>query len=602
MKKDRFAAGVLLMISGGVLGAQTLFSAADFGAVPNDGKSDIAAFQQAFKACAAADGPVVLKIAPGVYDFPGEAVNSVIIDRCNELTIEADGAVVAAGKTTPFYFRNCEKLTVKGLTIRSVWKNFSVGTLIDKGDDYLTIRFDAADHITAATPIQNFQDYDRASSTVIGNLDIFSPNVSKAEDVGADTVRYTLKGVSRNESRKAEYFRKAMETLPVGTEFVARHEVYSGYGLDFLRCSEVTVDGVTVNSMTGFAAKFIECRDVALKNFTVEPDKNSARRHLSTSGDCVMMLYLEGSLLVENTRILHGGDDSLTVMTKYIEGEELVDRRTLRAFIKTGWQGATPQRGDTLVFRNRRTLAVSGSAVVEKAKWDGAAKRWTITFAEDLPETVRPDDVASNTRYLPSVTIRDSVFGDGRARGVILDAHDILLENNTFRGTGMPGVKIWTETQVSIDMGPPSENVVIRNNRFIDCGMVPLLVYAGAREPAGVHRNITIENNLFDSNGPLNKQRMKRFLADHPYWASAIYLRGVEDVRITGNRFLGYENAIFASYTDNLLISGNTSDIASEVRLAPTVSDVKFTGNTMLSEIDNYQKAVEGVSLYSYLR
>lgn len=591
----------MLLLMGSLGAAETLFNAADYGAVPGDGQSDIAALQKAFAACAAADGDKVLKLPAGVYDIPEGAVNAIEITDVNDLTVDAAGAVIVAGKTTPLRFRNCRNLVIKGLTIKSGVKNYSVGKLVAKTADSLTVQYPAGDQITAATVVQNLQDYQPETQMVIGNLDIFSPNFSKVEDVGEHTVRYTVKGAPAAETRKAEYVKAAMAHLTVGCDIVARHEVYSGYGLDFDNCAKLLLQNVTVNSMTGFAAKFIECSDVTLRRFVVEPAPDAASCHLSTSGDSVMFLYLQGYLLVEDSKIVRGGDDCLTVMTKYLEGEQKLDDRTISASIKYGWQGAAPAGGDTLIFRRRETLETVAQAKVKAAKWDAKARRWTIVFAEALPAAVQANDVMTNPRYLPKITIRNSVFGEGRARGLILDSEDILLENNEFRHMAMPAVKLWTEMQVSIHMGPPPQNVTIRNNRFYDCGMVPLLIYAGCTDPAPVIRRITVENNTFIEKGPLNALRMKQFMGDHPYWSSAIYLRGAGDVAIRNNRFEGYMHAIYASDCRNLAISDNVSDVPAEIALAPTAT-ADSGNNRNMSVKTGGDPVVEGITLYSYLR
>jgi len=593
---------VAMLLAGSLSAAETVFHAADYGAVPGDGQSDIAALQKAFAACAAVPGDKILKIPAGIYDIPGGAVNAVEIANVSHLTIDAAGAVIVAGKTTPLRFRDCNDIVIRGLSIQSSVKNYSVGKLVAKTADSLTVQYAPRDRITAATAVQNLQDYQPQTQMVIGNLDIFSPNLSKVEDVGKDTVRYTIKGAPAAETRKDEYVKAAMAHLTVGCDIVARHEVYSGYGLDFDRCAKLLLQNVTVNSMTGFAAKFIECGDVTLKQFVVEPLPDAPSRHLSSSGDSVMFLYLQGYLLVEDCKIVRGGDDCLTVMTKYLEGEQKLDDRTITAAIKYGWQGAAPANGDTLIFRRRATLETVAQAKVKSARWDTNARRWTIVFSEPLPAAVQADDVMSNVRYLPKITIRNSVFGEGRARGLILDSEDILLENNEFRHMAMPAVKIWTEMQVSIHMGPPSQNVVIRNNRFYDCGMVPLLIYAGCADPAAVIQKVTVENNNFIEKGPLNSLRMKQFMADHPYWSSAIYLRGVGDSTIRNNRFEGYPHAIYASYCRNLVIAGNVADASSEIRLAPTVKDSQCDNNQNLSVETGAGPVVEGITLYSYLR
>jgi parallel beta-helix repeat protein len=94
-----------------------------------------------------------------------------------------------------------------------------------------------------------------------------------------------------------------------------------------------------------------------------------------------------------------------------------------------------------------------------------------------------------------------------------------------------------------------SRNVVIRNNRFIDCKFEPEYLHGvieshtmSQTAPAGVHRRITIENNIFlgsDGNiiklGSADSVDIVNNIIDKPK-DEAIFLYNSRNIRISGNK------------------------------------------------------------------
>lgn len=129
---------------------------------------------------------------------------------------------------------------------------------------------------------------------------------------------------------------------------------------------------------------------------------------------------------------------------------------------------------------------------------------------------VNPGDIFSDLdRIGTGAIVRNNTFRGHRARGVLLKAHNSLIEGNTFESISMVAISItpeyyWME-------GPIPRNVRIRNNRFINNGLADKAHLATNRwgdisifiDPysrtetleiqggRGI-TNITIENNWFE--------------------------------------------------------------------------------------------------------
>jgi len=140
------------------------------------------------------------------------------------------------------------------------------------------------------------------------------------------------------------------------------------------------------------------------------------------------------------------------------------------------------------------------------------------------------DWLASNPASIGSgYVIRNNVIRNHRARGILLKAENGLVEGNTIEGSTTAAIVLapelfWREACYS-------RNVIIRNNTIRRCGTAtagPWTPQAGvltvtAEVKPGTapgHRNITIENNVFEDNSGIN-----------------ILLQAVDGVKVVGNRF-----------------------------------------------------------------
>jgi polygalacturonase len=102
--------------------------------------------------------------------------------------------------------------------------------------------------------------------------------------------------------------------------------------------------------------------------------------------------------------------------------------------------------------------------------------------------------------------IRNNRLGPNRARGILLHNEDVLIEDNLFIGNSHSG--IYANVEFFWNESGPCNNVIIRNNTFIETGNIQghrqSLIFRSPYEwTAFIHSNILIENNTFINNfGP----------------------------------------------------------------------------------------------------
>jgi hypothetical protein len=162
--------------------------------------------------------------------------------------------------------------------------------------------------------------------------------------------------------------------------------------------------------------------------------------------------------------------------------------------------------GDEIAVINHATLReYDGNprrnvTAVEPAPGDASGKDWLVTLNGPAP-SFNANDVLDNITWYPNLTaIRNHISMDP-VRGFLLTTRGkVLIENNTFQRCAMPGILIEDDAEGWFESGPVRD-MVIRNNRFIGCG-IAIGPQTHSRKPEEwVHENIRIENNFFDGGG-----------------------------------------------------------------------------------------------------
>jgi hypothetical protein len=161
--------------------------------------------------------------------------------------------------------------------------------------------------------------------------------------------------------------------------------------------------------------------------------------------------------------------------------------------------------GDRVDYVFRDSVLTRGSNVVQSFRLLNEQES-EITLKEPVPAEIGPGWVLENMAAHPSVHIRNSRFGNQRARGVLFTTpRPVVLEGNTFYTSGSAilingDANGWFESGVVRD-------AIIRNNTFINCnqadyqfGEAIISIDPVVNRPqAGSysHSNIRIEKNTF---------------------------------------------------------------------------------------------------------
>ena len=523
---------------------------ARFGALPDDGVDDTLAVAQAIEACGRSPG-ARLVFARGRYDFaegqnPAAPRASMIFRNLSDLTVDGGGALLMfRGLIAPMQFSACAGVRVRNLTIDWERPPFSVGTIVARGDRTLDVRVAEEFPVRGGEPVQALADYDPATRLPRRQGAELYHGVESTELVAPQTLRLHL---------------RTPMNIETGSLTVLRHQVYGFNALVFDRCAGVKVENVTVHTAPGMGLVGQRCDDIALDRFRVVPRPGTGRL-MSTTADATHFKACAGTIRMTRCEFDGMGDDAVNVGSLYLQVRQRVDDRTVIAGHPLKMP-ATPEPGEKLELSHADDLLVYAEADVAAVEPLPADALCRISFAGPLPDELRAGDVLGNASRTAAVRISRCSVRNNRARGMLIQTRDAVVEDCTFENCTSGGVWVLTEV-VHFFEAIGTRGVVVRNNTFTRCnysgplgeGVLGVYAYlAGFAYPPrpGVHRDTVLENNIIRQ-------------ADN----CGIFVAGADGIVIRGNRIEGVcarptrdsgRSAICLMSTRNARIAGNTAE------------------------------------------
>ncbi len=478
-------------------------------------------------------------IPPGTYRLAPEAGGKVAwtLQGLKDVEIIADGVTLVSTKLTrSVAIDRCSGVTIRGLAVDYDPLPFTQGTVSAVGPDLNSIEV----KLHAGYPRKPYARID-----VIDAATRFRKKGmpflwgTKAEMVGEDTVRVSLKGIGKA-AAVGDLASLSTSTEPGGIP----------HALTIEHCTGVTLQNVTIHSAPGMgilesdgggATKYLGCRVVP----GPKPAGGSEERLLSTSWDAMQTKTVRVGPWIENCEVRDAGDDSWSVQSadfmvlkqtgatlvlgsrdEYTIGVDVGDRLT----VSLGAPAATVRTRRSL----SRTEAELDPAILAKLNEAAAYSMWRVaprcievTLDAELPvkagdSLFSPDRMGNGFTFLNNrihSAGRVLIKAAGRIEGNVLDTPHALTVCPEVPGSAAAGV----------------DGIVIRRNTIRHAGWfcpAPWSAMAGAlsitatgekqtlRAP-GVFANVVIEDNVFEEcSGP------------------NVVLTSARGVVLRGNRFL----------------------------------------------------------------
>jgi hypothetical protein len=265
------------------------------------------------------------------------------------------------------------------------------------------------------------------------------------------------------------------------------------------------VSNVTVYSVFGMGLVGTVTTNITLQGFNVQMRPDSGRL-MSATADATHFMGCKGTVTIQDCLFEGMGDDGVNIKS----GLYLIVRQRVDDYTVLGQHNLKltdlPDPGDTLEMARTDTLSPFASGIVSEASMEpGDGNLHRIRFEAPLPEELRAGDVLGNASRVARLRLARCTVRANRARGVLCQTRDAIIENCIFQNCTGAGVMVLTET-VHFHESIGTRDVIVRNNLFENCNLgaasgeavlCALAYLKGFAYPStpGVHRNVTLEGN-----------------------------------------------------------------------------------------------------------
>jgi parallel beta-helix repeat protein len=579
-------------------------SVLDFGAKPNTEHCNYTAFYDAIQHCRA-NGINKLIVPKGVYkfsnaDFVGDF--QLHFKDMSNFIFDGDGSELIFSVEKPFIgIENCKQILFKNLIIDWDWSNKPLASIakvlkVDESGEYFDFIFPTLDSVDENIKIQ-----------IIGPLDPltlkpgckngveFRPYKNKfVELTDNEEENVKLEGLVRELSNIIKSVKKlksnqlriytnfpdwCLRYINVGQVYNIRHFEYDANCITFSG-SHLTFENITIYSTIGHG--YYGSGD--LHHFQLQGCKITKRpgtvRSLSSTVDGIHLGNTRGYFKIENCEFSYMGDDCINFHDNSSRGISILDENTL--FSK---QGGTFSVGDVIEIRNPDLSPTGFASKLTKVTYLNG-KKCNLVFADKLPEKISENSILFNLRYNTSnYIIRNNTFHSNRARGMLVQGSDGLIEGNSFYKIQGAAIQIETGCESRWSEGYGVKNVIFRNNIIDSCDVnswVMAVVYMGVYLPEGRTQYSIFKNILFENNTIIACPRMAFFLSS----CSKVVLR--ENVIINPNTMQNHGN-VFGSSQRELPVYGESYH---GTIMMLNARNIELSDNTRLETVDTLEREI----------
>jgi hypothetical protein len=379
----------------------------------------------------------------------------------------------------------------------------------------------------------------------------------------------------------------AFNSLADGEEVIVRHYTYEGAAVGVgLNVSDVAFEDITIYGSPGIGFGLYGLRGFRLSRCRIM-QRPGTNRPISTTADGCQVGNTFGDILIEDCDFSGQGDDSVNIYANWLQVTEKINARTV---VLTQQLSNLIRPGAVLRFVKPNTLAEYARLNVIEVMFDASTFRYTVTVDQDVPTNLAVNDMAvnlsqSNHRFL----LRRNYFHEHRARGILIESHNGVVENNRVKDTTWQSMLLFTENVFGFTEAPGAENVIVRNNTFDGCGY-------GNHGTAGQTMgcvNITADIPQTIASGAVNKN---------------ILFEG-NTISRTPGLALFISSASGITVSNNVIINSNTLGqfppwYGSTIGVTPhgsimvtKSSDVVFTGNLQIISVGMVENGIHVESL-----
>lgn len=442
-------------------------SAADFGL--NENVDNAAAIiNKALEHCRKT-GASKLVIPRGTYkSFDG---TQIIVQDFEDFTIDGQGSTIIINKNlrksgpSTLSIAHCKRTLLENLNFDWDWNSnplASVVEVVGGNDKYFDIKFlEYEDFPQKDVRIGIFSAYDPKTKSVgieNGKTRAFNMFVGRGKPVETQWIASNILRIkTRNPFEAGELYR-------------LQHSYYEYGCVSMLSNTHLTLRNFNIYSCSGHAFTVSGTQKYwHFDNVNIVRPPNSERRAITTTADHLHIAQSQGYMKMENCEFSLGADDCInmhdcSIIMARESDETLLSVNTRNSYLYN--------EGEEIELR-QDDFSPAGftGKVIEKTLVDRERKIYRVRLDKPIPEMKGVYFVLFSKKYdTRNMIVRNCYFHDNRARGVLILARDVTVENCRFFHNEMGAIKIETGfTGNSWCEGYGVENVVVRNCTFDTC-------------------------------------------------------------------------------------------------------------------------------------
>lgn len=466
-------------------------------------------------------GQRTLVIPPGRYRVKPQHGRHLALKGVNDFTLVATGVEMVCTETVrAIDINECRNVVVRGLTIDYDPLPVAQGRITALAPDKSWVEFQIID----GYPDQRLEE----------RVEIYDPATRELRRTDAGwSKQFDTLGEHRYRIAKGKHYRYRAEydTEQVGDILVTINRSPNGPGghaIETNHSSGVRLEDITLYSSPTFGFVEHQCDGTVYLRCKIDrraPDDDPVRRGFprmrSLTADAFHSVGATKGPSILACTAKFQGDDCVNIHGSYHMVMASRDRELRLAVLRK----MTIEPGDPVEFLPYEGKRPADAAAVkieptdeslsadelaflrklnmhpEQKQWllDGKGKIYRLTLDRPVPLAMG-SAVCSGNRVGNGFAVKDCDFGYNRSRGILIKASRGEVSGNTITNGWMAAVLVapefwWSEAASSSDL-------VIANNKIIGCRWAGIDVIApggnGKMLPAGAHRNIRIENNLFE--------------------------------------------------------------------------------------------------------
>jgi hypothetical protein len=353
----------------------------------------------------------------------------------------------------------------------------------------------------------------RGGSSLVPNIITRSPTVSITFPINATTNNFGRNAPNAN------------------SLWMIKHITYQVHGIRLQNCVHCFFTNVTVRSAPGKAVWIDRgSRNLVFDNFKVDETQrmtNTTSRPMSGAADGIWGSMTEGNILIEDSEFGYLGDDPINIHIptamrgfSWVSLTDSNEPNYARFTVKVPAWRMYFSAGNVIQFANIADLSPvteNGNIVTRtvfnasyNATIDGGT--WTVQLTEAVPATSVPVFATPSTLgivnrafFTKNVIIRNVKTKFHRARGILIQAENVLIEKSELRSIAVSG--ILARSSAFTQEGVGAANVLIANNYFYNVDITgresAIIVDAvdanqTQLQTPNLNRNVTLLNNHFE--------------------------------------------------------------------------------------------------------